>query len=56
MQCSSCLVAMSGGYLLVLACDFSNFVVGFNTVVVGCSILSSGGMQAPLYLSCEVRL
>ena len=35
----SCIVAMSGGYSLGFSWDYSNFVVGFNSVVVVDSIL-----------------
>ena len=50
MQGSSCLVAMAGGYSLVLARDYSIIVVGFHSVVVGVLSLSSGGVQVPLSL------
>ena len=47
---------MLGGYSLVLTWDFSILVVEFNAVVVVDSILSSGSVQAPLYLWCEVHI
>ena len=50
MQGGSCLAAMSGGYSLVLAWDFSIIVVGVNSVVVVGLILFS--VQASLYLWC----
>ena len=52
----SCLVAMTGGYSVILARDYSIIVVGVHSVAVGASILSSGGVQAPLSLWCEVHL
>ena len=56
VQGGSCLVVLTGGYLLVLARDYSIIVVGVHSVAVGASILSSGGVQAPLSLWCEVHL
>ena len=50
VQGGSCLAAMSGGYSLVLAWDFSIIVVGVNSVVVVGLILFS--VQASLYLWC----
>ena len=52
----SCLVAVMGGCSLVLARDYSLFVVWVNSVVVGVLILSNGGVQALLSMWCEVRL
>ena len=42
------LLQCMGGYSLVLARDYSLFVVRVNSVVVVGSILSSRGVQAPL--------
>ena len=56
MQGGSCLVAMTGGCSLVLARGYSLLVVGVHSVVVGVSSLSSGGVQTPLSLWCEVWL
>ena len=56
VQGGSCLVAMFQGYSLLLAWDFSIFVVGFNSVVVVGLILSIGGVKSPHYLWCEVHL
>ena len=53
VQCSSCLVAVSGGSSLVLACYFSNFVVGFNTVFVG--VRFSLVVVCDLLSTCHVR-
>ena len=44
------LVAVTDGCSLVLARDYSIVLLGVNSVVAGVSILSSGGMQAPLSL------
>ena len=44
------LVAVMDGCSLVLARDYSIVLLGVNSVVAGVSILSSGGMQAPLSL------
>ena len=54
MQGGSCLAVMSGGYSLVLAWDFSIVVVGVNSVVVVGLVLSTGVVQTPLYLWCDV--
>ena len=56
LQGGSCLVAMTGGYSVILARDYSIIVVGVHSVVTGASILSSGCVKAPLSLWCEVRL
>ena len=56
MQGGSCLVAMTGGYSVILTRDYSIIVVGVHSVVAGASILSSGGVKAPLSLWCEVHL
>ena len=50
VQGGSCLVAMTGGCLLVLARDYSVVVVRFHSVVAGVPSLSSGGVQALLSL------
>ena len=54
MQGGSCLVAMLGGCSRILAWDFSILVLGVNSVVVVGLILSSDGVQTPLYLWCDV--
>ena len=46
----SCLVAMTGGYSVILARDYSIIVVGVHSVVVGILSLASGDVQAPLSL------
>lgn len=51
----SFLVAMLGGYLLVLVWVFILDMVGVNSVVVVGLILSNCGVQAPL-LWCEAHL
>ena len=56
MQGGSCLVAMTGSCSLVLARSYSLLVVGVHSVVAGVSSLSSGDVQAPLSLWCEVWL
>ena len=56
MQGGSCLVAMMGVFSLVLARGYSLLVVRVQSVVAGVSSLSSGGVQAPLSLWCEVWL
>ena len=56
VQGGSCLVAMLGGCSRILAWDFSILVLGVNSVVVVGLILSSDGVQTPLYLWCEIRL
>ena len=56
VQGGSYLIVMSGDYSLVLAWDFSIVVVLVTFVVVVGLIISSGGVQSPLYLWCEVRL
>ena len=56
MQGGSCLVAMTGGCSVVLARGYSLLAVGVHSVVAGVSSLSSGGVQAPLFLWCEVRM
>ena len=56
VQGGSCLVAMTGSCSLVLARSYSLLVVGVHSVVAGVSSLSSGGVQAPLSLWCEVWL
>jgi len=56
VQGVSCLAAMLGGYSLVLTSYFSTILVGVNSEVVMVSILSSCGIQAPLYFWCEVHL
>ena len=56
VQGGSCLVAMMVAWTLVLKRDYSIIVVLVNSVFVGASILSSGGMLAPLSLWCEVLL
>ena len=50
VQGGSCLVAMSSGYSLVLAWNFSIIVLGVNSVVVVGLILFS--VQASFYLWC----
>ena len=50
VQGGSCLVAMTGGCLLILARDYSVVVVRFHSVVSGIPSLSSGGVQALLSL------
>ena len=45
---ASVLLQCVGGYSLVLARDYSLLVVGVNSIGVVGSILSSGGVQAPL--------
>ena len=56
MQGGSCLVAMTGGCSVVLARGYYLLAVGVHSVVAGVSSLSSGGVQAPLFLWCEVRM
>ena len=56
VQGGSCLVAMMGVFSLVLARGYSLLVVRVQSVVAGVSSLSSGGVQAPLSLWCEVWL
>ena len=56
VQGGSCLVAMMGEWSLDLARDYSLLVVRVDSVVAGVSSLSSGGVQAPLFLWCEVRM
>jgi hypothetical protein len=56
VQGGSCLVAMMGGCSLVLKRDYSIVVALVNSVFLGASILSSGGMLAPLSLWREVLL
>ena len=54
MQVGAFLVAMMGGCSLVLARDYSIIVVGVNSVVAVATILSSGGVPAPVSLWCEL--
>ena len=54
MQGGSCLAAMSGGYSLVLAWDFSLDMVGVNSVVVLVSF--SLVVVFNLLSSCVVRV
>ena len=54
VQSASCLFPILGGYSLVLAWDFSIVVVGVNSVVVVGLVLSTGVVQTPLYLWCDV--
>ena len=56
MQGASCLFPVLGGYSLVLAWDFSIIVVGVNSAVVVGLVLSTGVVQTPLYLWCDVHL
>ena len=52
----SCLAAITGECSLDLARGYSIVVVGAHFVIAGVSSLSSGGVQAPLSLWCEVHL
>ena len=56
MQGGSCLVAMTSECSLALARDYPIMVIGVHSVIVVVLSLSSGGVQALLSLSCEIRL
>ena len=56
VQGGSCLVAVMDEFSLVLASDYSIIVVEVHPVIAGVLSLSSGGVPAPLSLSCEVHL
>ena len=56
VQGGSCLVVMMGEWSLDLARDYSIIVVRVHFGIVWVSSLSSGGVQAPLSVWCEVRV